>query len=417
MMALWTSTTARLLVGNCDACGWTAAFMAMLGFGSFGAPIKSEAAKSVDIDPLVFQSYKSIMCFLTSWLMLALGEPFSFTPLGICSACFWVPSGVAAIYAIKTAGLAVSMGILSSFIVLISFTWGIFVFDEDIHSRIAACFAVFLMMCGLCGMSYYSSYERRFIMEDENPEDYRALEDPHEADNISKESGDSSQRNPGAHNCEGNGTDVSHQEDTTPSDLLGMIMPPTTIVDTDMGITNENIDQPEDILIAGRKFPQRHVGIACAVICGTWGGSIMAPEKLTEGNTSGLGYLISFGIGSAIVTIVLWAIRFGYHWVRLGSARNAYQALPSFHIRVMWLPGCTAGLLWSVGNFFSLISVKYLGEGVGYSVTQSAMLVSGLWGIFYFKEITGYDIITKWFMSALLTISGILLLSYEHREK
>lgn len=78
----------------CDACGWAAAFMSMLGFGSFGAPIKSvsviiecgwfwischcfsmvtgdlclflcciffsiilqDASKSVDIDPLVFQS-------------------------------------------------------------------------------------------------------------------------------------------------------------------------------------------------------------------------------------------------------------------------------------------------------------------------------------------------------------------------
>jgi len=40
------------------------------------------------------------------------------------SACFWVPSGVAAIIGIKFAGLAVAMGTLSSFIVLVSFIWG-----------------------------------------------------------------------------------------------------------------------------------------------------------------------------------------------------------------------------------------------------------------------------------------------------
>lgn len=115
-------------VGSCDACGWAAAFVSMLGFGSFGAPIKSEAAKSVDIDPLVMQSYKTFMCFITSWLVLAFGEPFSFAPWGIVSACFWVPAGVAAIFSIKTAGLAVAMGTLSSFIVLVSFVWGIFCF-------------------------------------------------------------------------------------------------------------------------------------------------------------------------------------------------------------------------------------------------------------------------------------------------
>ena len=52
----------------------------------------------------------------------------------------------------------------------------------------------------------------------------------------------------------------------------------------------------------------------------------------------------------------------------------AYQSLPSFHIRKMWLPGGTAGLLWSIGNFCSIISVEYLGEGVGYSVTQASIL-------------------------------------------
>ena len=57
----------------------------MLAFGSFGVPIKSGAALEVDIDPLVMQSYKSIMVFLTSWFVLAAGEPFHFTPWGIVS--------------------------------------------------------------------------------------------------------------------------------------------------------------------------------------------------------------------------------------------------------------------------------------------------------------------------------------------
>ena len=42
--------------------GWFAAFVGTIGFGSFAVPIKGEAATSVDIDPLVIQSYKSLMC-------------------------------------------------------------------------------------------------------------------------------------------------------------------------------------------------------------------------------------------------------------------------------------------------------------------------------------------------------------------
>lgn len=58
-----TTALAATAIGSCEACGWAGAFMSMLGFGSFGAPIKSEASKSVDIDPLVFQCTCVLMIF------------------------------------------------------------------------------------------------------------------------------------------------------------------------------------------------------------------------------------------------------------------------------------------------------------------------------------------------------------------
>lgn len=73
-----------------------------------------------------------------------------------------------------------------------------------------------------------------------------------------------------------------------------------------------------------------------------------------------------------------------------------------------------SGSLYSLGNFGSIMAVTYLGQGVGYSFTQLAMLVSGLWGIFYFKEIQGADMIAKWILAASVTIVGIIWLSYEH---
>lgn len=126
--------------------------------------------------------------------------------------------------------------------------------------------------------------------------------------------------------------------------------------------------------------------------------------------------MISFAIGASIVTLFLWLLRYTYYLGRSKSCTKAYQALPSFYLPVLWLPGALSGGMWSVGNFFSILSVEHLGEGVGYSVVQAAMLVSGLWGIFWFREIVDPMTITKWFVSAGLTISGILLLSYEHHE-
>ena len=47
-----------------------------------GVPIKSVKAK-IKVDPLVMQTYKSVICFLTCWLVIPLGEPFKFTSWGI----------------------------------------------------------------------------------------------------------------------------------------------------------------------------------------------------------------------------------------------------------------------------------------------------------------------------------------------
>jgi hypothetical protein len=76
---------------TCEICGWMAAACSAIAFGTFAVPIKSDIARSVNIDPLVFQSYKTIMCFCTAWLILLTGQSFTFTPWGIVSGLFWVP--------------------------------------------------------------------------------------------------------------------------------------------------------------------------------------------------------------------------------------------------------------------------------------------------------------------------------------
>jgi len=57
-----------------------------------------------------------------------------------------------------------------------------------------------------------------------------------------------------------------------------------------------------------------------------------------------------------------------------------------------------------------------LGQGVGYSLTQTQVLVSGLWGIYYYEEISDKAMIRGWFASAGITVAGILWLSYEHES-
>lgn len=90
---------------------------------------------------------------------------------------------------------------------------------------------------------------------------------------------------------------------------------------------------------------------------------------------------------------------------------NAYRAMPSFYIAQLWLPGAISGVCYSLGNLGSILAVLYLGQGVGYSLSQSSMLISGLWGIIYYDEIRQ---VRKWLSAACVTMVGILWLSYEH---
>ncbi len=412
---------------TCELCGWVSAFIGMLAFGSFGVPVKSKVAKSLDIDPLVMQSYKTGMCFLTSWLFLLIrGEEVTFTPWGIVSGLFWVPGGVATIYAIKTAGLAIGIGVGSSFIVLVSFTWGIFFFDEHVHSRYQACAAVACMLCGLAGMAYYSAPTVAHAAHTNESSRPRNTDDayyqpvrPEDLDFLPPTEAFESTADYTSMDVEqAEDAEATHDDigNTANDDETGPMIESAT--DDENGEFGNGNDVKTVTLCWGYlKIQERILGILAAlVVTGLWGGSMMVPMQFAPTDDKGLPYLTSFAIGASVVTLSLWLFRYLYLWKKHNSAALAYEALPSFHFRKMWPYGCTCGLLWSIGNFFSILAVENLGEGVGYSTTQASMLVSGVWGIFYFKEIEGTGAIVKWNAAAAVTVLGILLLSYEHHE-
>ena len=126
-------------------------------------------------------------------------------------------------------------------------------------------------------------------------------------------------------------------------------------------------------------------------------------------------FVISFAIGAAIVTLTFWCLRFLFLSYQTKSFSLGYKALPSFHLNVMLFPGCFSGLLWSVGNIGNIMAVSYLGQAIGISLGQTAMIVSGLWGIFWYKEIVHTKMILFWFASAFVTFLAIFGLSHEHQ--
>ncbi|KAK3236895.1 hypothetical protein CYMTET_52990, partial [Cymbomonas tetramitiformis] len=73
-------------------------------------------------------------------------------------------------------------------------------------------------------------------------------------------------------------------------------------------------------------------------------------------------------------------------------------------------PALLTGLLWSGGNFSSIYATQYLGMALGWPLVQCQLIVSTLWGVFYYEEITGSRSIVVLLLSSLLMLLGVIIL-------
>ncbi|GMH68793.1 hypothetical protein TrLO_g1824 [Triparma laevis f. longispina] len=370
--------------------GYIAALIATLSFGSFAVPVKLPQIIPLNVHPLAFQSYKTLMCVCTAWLCFIVpvyndeDESWSFvtlasleyTPWGIISGLFWVPGGAMAIYAVQNAGLAVAQGTWSSLIVVVSFVWGILVFDEKVKNVYLAGLGVLGLVSGLVGMSVFSEGEK--------------------------------QPTPAK---------TSNNDNDRSALLAPELQPPPST-------SNPYSPNSSQTPLPPPYQKSRIKGLLAAIFNGLWGGSIMVPMHYAPPEASGMGYVVSFAVGAGLVTILLWIILLIYSGfpnpnekddLRKGwSFKRGRSKLPSMHVPTMVGPGCLAGGLWAIGNISSMVTVQVLGEAVGYSICQTSLLVSGLWGIFYFQEVKGLRQRILWGSSAVVTLLGIILLTAEH---
>lgn len=78
------------------------------------------------------------------------------------------------------------------------------------------------------------------------------------------------------------------------------------------------------------------------------------------------------------------------------------------------LIGVLGGIIWGVGNSFSLIASGKAGPAISYGLGQGATLVAALWGVFIWKEFSPFTSTTRSLIAAmfLFFIAGIGLIIY-----
>eukprot|EP00301_Raphidiophrys_heterophryoidea_P024452 c7945_g1_i1.p1 GENE.c7945_g1_i1~~c7945_g1_i1.p1 ORF type:complete len:383 (+),score=50.22 c7945_g1_i1:82-1149(+) len=344
--------------------GILAVVMSATFFGSFTSFIKIPSVMKLELDPVVFQCYKSFFAFASCFLALTV-RPFEFTAWGIVSGMSWIPAGIAAIISVRSIGISVGQGLWSGLIILVNCMWGILVFHEDIGNAWITIPGILMLICGVVGIStctIVGEFLGGLFFGQESKSGRQPLLDP---------------------------PDKSTSADLEPN-------------------TDDSLTKVPSIFPPDQKYP-RWVGFAAAIFNGLWGGSIYVPMKIASEQgvkTSGFDYLVSFGIGVGIVQIFILIV---YGVIRVTYLNKPF--FPDFHFKTLRWAGSAAGIFWSIGNFFSLLAINCLGEAVGFSACQASLLVSGLLGVFLYHEIRGFSIVVFFFFG-IITISGVFLMMY-----
>jgi len=142
------------------------------------------------------------------------------------------------------------------------------------------------------------------------------------------------------------------------------------------------------------------IGMAAAVYVGFANGSFMTPLKYANKEVTGTEYIISFGIGAMFFTVIFVGI---YSIYRKATGRPALDFQP----QVAACPALLTGLLWSAGNYCSILTTQYWGMAVGWPIVQCHLLIATLWSIYYYEEITDSRSITAFFGSATILVVGV----------
>ena len=146
----------------------------------------------------------------------------------------------------------------------------------------------------------------------------------------------------------------------------------------------------------GRQQPQQPLdalGLVLAVCVGLCGGSILVPASL--GRLQGFDAVLSLGIGACATTAV--------------PALAKLKELPS-RATDAW-PGVLAGVVLNLSFVLSIYANSEVSFAVAQPILQTALVVSGLLGIFLFKEIQGSLRIVLFFVAAAAVLIGAAVLA------
>lgn len=377
-------------------------------WGTYPVPFKLPAAQKANTDPFAFQFMKSMWVCITSWLILT-WRPFYFTYWGFVGAALWIPAGLLFITSVKCTGVAFATPIANGIQVIVSFCWGVFL-GEVVHNVYLSVLAMVIMIIGMTGISISVNYEKikaaRLAKQKQQLSINVAVERDERTplfantpliDQIDEEYPYQNQ----------NQNQKAALFEKTP--LIDQVEKPGYQKQRRSSVNEHQIykivDQPTDQENKAAERAKFIFGIICAISAGFFGGSQNVPLRKAPPQAHGIEYVISFGIGAVLVITVFTIL---YVCWRLTTRRG----LPTVNLRLSFVPGTMAGLLWSAGNICNIYATLEWGQTVGFPLVMCNMMVAGIWGVFYYNEAPSVYMKALFLASCATLLGGVTMLSH-----
>merc|ERR1711865_448247 len=356
------------IIMSAELSGLIAAIISAICNGSFAAVAKLDAVEKSNINPILFNTYVCCGVFVSTWLVLPFlnfnttfadndnaGETFKFEPLGLIAGLLLVCAFTFSFLAIPRVGLSVGQGVWGGTAIVVSFVDGLIIGNSSIKNGLIA-LALTCLLVGVAGIAFCAELAKKLPLS-----------------------------------CLDSSKGSNGYQDS--------LVPDTAIEAPCHSVVDQDDDQKPT---GASNFV---IGITFALIVGLTGGSILVPMNYVSDATSGLVFVPSLGIGAGIISPLVPLIYLG----STGELRT--MSMADLHLGSCLVPGLVAGTIWNIGNVASIWAIPRMGYSVAYPIMQCALLVSALWGVFVFKEITERKTIFVLFVSGAILLGGAGVLS------
>jgi glucose uptake protein GlcU len=330
--------------------------VAILFWGSFAVPLKSQTVAECNLHPLWFQLYCGLGVSLSSLVFLAV-EPgciSDFTPWGVVSAFMWVLANSAAMGAVQILGVATAQSTWGAMIAIISFVLGM-AWGGTPKNLPLTIMGLLLLICGIFTLAYVSS-KGNDEDDTDSLDDELLLEDK---EDIAGKGGKEK-----------------------PSLVAGFMCASVT------GVFAGSIFVPLKLSPARYRDGLQAIKFAFAQGISTFAACLFWIPTLF------LLLYIKDKVNGKI------------------QGRTIREWLPPHHCRKCLLSGASSGAIWNMGNLGATVGSLPPLQTVGYTLAQSALLVACMWGVFYFKEIKGGSNLRLFACGAGLTAAGLGVTGY-----